>query len=74
MRVKFTGNNYSSWAFQFEIFLKGKDLWGHIDGMNVAPTFNTDKSKTDKFMSCLLGSVEPRIITNLQAHRFCGII
>ena len=25
--VKFTGNNYSSWAFQFELFLKGKDLW-----------------------------------------------
>ena len=24
--VKFTGTNYSTWAFQFELFLKGKDL------------------------------------------------
>ena len=42
MCVKFTGNNYSSWAFQFELFLKGKDLWGHIDGTDVAPKIHID--------------------------------
>ena len=29
--VRFTGKNYVAWAFQLEIFLKGKELWGHID-------------------------------------------
>jgi hypothetical protein len=32
--VRFTGKNYVAWAFQLEIFLKGKDLWGHIDDSN----------------------------------------
>ena len=78
--VKFTGNNYSSWAFQFVLFLGGKNLWGHIDGTDVAPTSNTDKSKVvasspswvvldARIMSWLLGSMEPHIITNLRAHR-----
>ncbi|KAG6635555.1 hypothetical protein CIPAW_11G050700 [Carya illinoinensis] len=80
MCVKFTGKNYSTWTFQFELFLKGKDLWGHIDGTNVAQTSNTDKSKDvvaspswavldTRIMSCLLGSMEPPIVTNLRAHR-----
>ena len=30
--VRFTGKNYVAWTFQLEIFLKGKELWGHIDG------------------------------------------
>lgn len=78
--VKFTGQNYSTWAFQFELFLKGKDLWGHIDGTSVAPTSDTDKSKEvgsspswvvldARIMSWLLGSVEPHIVSNLRPHR-----
>ncbi|KAJ0013443.1 hypothetical protein Pint_21808 [Pistacia integerrima] len=78
--VKFTGKNYSTWAFQFEIFLKGKELWGHIDGTDVAPTSDRDKSQEvvsspswavldARIMSWLLGSVEPHLITNLRAYR-----
>ena len=42
--VKFTSTNYSTWAFQFELFLKGKDLWGHIDDMDVEKPSTFDKS------------------------------
>ena len=30
--IRFTGKNYSAWEFQFKLFVKGKELWGHIDG------------------------------------------
>lgn len=30
--VKFTVKNYFNWEFQFKLYAKGKDLWGHIDG------------------------------------------
>ncbi|KAJ0077325.1 hypothetical protein Patl1_35954 [Pistacia atlantica] len=36
--VKFTSKNYSDWEFQFRLFVMGKELWGHIDGSNKAPT------------------------------------
>ena len=36
--VHFTGKNYSTWEFQFCIFVMGKELWGHINGSNPAPT------------------------------------
>lgn len=29
--VKFTRNNYSTWEFQFKMFLKGNKILGHID-------------------------------------------
>ncbi|KAA8538673.1 hypothetical protein F0562_028281 [Nyssa sinensis] len=77
--VKFTGTNYSTWAFQFELFLKGKALWGHIDGTDVANTSTSDTSQDvgsspswavldARIMSWLLGSVEPHIVTNLRPH------
>ncbi|RVX09478.1 hypothetical protein CK203_015268 [Vitis vinifera] len=72
--VKFTGTNYSTWAFQFELFLKGKDLWGHIDGTDVEKPSTFDKSQDvgsspswvvldAHIMSWLLGS-------DNDAHRF----
>ncbi|KAJ9702783.1 hypothetical protein PVL29_004492 [Vitis rotundifolia] len=78
--VKFTSTNYSTWAFQFELFLKGKDLWGHIDGTNVGKPSTFDKSQDvgsspswamldARIMSWLLGSVEPHIVTHLRPHR-----
>ena len=47
--VKFTGTNYSTWAFQFELFLKGKDLWGHIDGTDVEKPSTFEKSQAVGF-------------------------
>ncbi|KAG6776753.1 hypothetical protein POTOM_016541 [Populus tomentosa] len=35
--IRFTGKNYSVWKFQFKLFVKGKELWGHIDGSTPAP-------------------------------------
>ena len=32
--VHFTGKNYTAWEFQFETYLRGKDLWNHITDSN----------------------------------------
>jgi hypothetical protein len=61
-------------------FLKGKALWGHIDGTDVEKSSTSDKPKADgsfpswdvldaRIMSWLLGSVESHIVTNLRPHR-----
>jgi hypothetical protein len=39
------GKNYSAWAFHFMIFVKGKDLWGHVDGSSPAPDRIKDKEQ-----------------------------
>lgn len=36
--IKFTGKKYNSWAYQFELYLKGKQLWGHITRFQSKPT------------------------------------
>jgi hypothetical protein len=40
--------NYSTWAFQFKIFVTGKELSGHVDGTN--PTLLLTKQSTRKHM------------------------
>ena len=45
--ICFNGKNYSAWAFHFKIFVKGKDLWGHIDGSK--PTLDKDKNEHSKW-------------------------
>jgi hypothetical protein len=35
--VHYTGKKYSTWEFQFQLFVMGKELWGHIDGSGPAP-------------------------------------
>ena len=47
-----SGTNYSTWAFQFELFLLGKDLWGHIDGTDAAPKDDKTKEPKDSLMGC----------------------
>lgn len=36
--IHLNGKNYASWEFQFRMFVKGKELWGHLDGSSSAPT------------------------------------
>ena len=36
--MKFIGKNYFAWEFQFRLFVMGKELWGHIDRSDPAPT------------------------------------
>ena len=71
--VRLNGKNYSAWAFQFQIFVKGKDLWGHVDGSNSAP--DKEKQKDDyatwevkdaQVMAWIIGSVDPNIVLNLR--------
>jgi hypothetical protein len=40
-RVRFTRKNYPAWEFQFQVFVTGKELWGHVDGSDPAPTNST---------------------------------
>lgn len=46
--VRFNGKNYSAWAFQFQILVKGKELRDYIDGRIVAPN-STEKVKYAKW-------------------------
>ncbi|XP_042988671.1 uncharacterized protein LOC122316204 [Carya illinoinensis] len=51
--------------------MKGKELWGHLDGSFVAPTdlkeFSSWFNKEAKIISWLLSSVEPHMVNNLQS-------
>ena len=71
--TRFNGKNYASWEFQFRMFVKGKELWGHLDGTLPAPAA-TDSEKLSawitndaKIISWILGSVEPHMINNLRS-------
>lgn len=72
--IHFNDKNYSAWAFHFMIFVKGKNLRGHVDSSNHAP--NKDKDEHAKWevkdaqnMVWILGSVEPNIILSLQPFK-----
>ncbi|KAG6529275.1 hypothetical protein ZIOFF_011472 [Zingiber officinale] len=69
LAIKFTGKNYATWEFQFWMFLKGKELWGHIDGSLMAPENAKDlgqwETKDARIISWLLGSIEAHMVNNL---------
>ncbi|KAF3680429.1 putative elongation factor 1-delta-like [Capsicum annuum] len=71
--VCFPGKNFSSWEFQFQLFVTGKELWGHIDGADHSPTDPTKlgelKTKDARVMTWLLGSIEPLIVLNLRPYK-----
>jgi hypothetical protein len=71
--VRFTGKNYSTWKFQFRLFVMSKELWGQIDGSDPEPTEPKElakwKVKDARVMSWILGSVDPLIVLNLRAYR-----
>ena len=69
--IRFDGTNYTSWAFQFQIYLEGKELWTHIDGSEPQPAEDDKKilawkTKDAKIKTWLLGSVESHFIFNLK--------
>ena len=71
--VKFTGKNYAAWEFQLETFLKGKELWGHIDGSTKEGSTAAEKAawaaKDNQIMTWILTSMEPHLILSLRPHR-----
>ena len=71
--IRFTGKNYSAWEFQFKLFVKGKELWGHIDGSVPAPQGVEALSKWEihdaRVMTWLLSSVESHFVLNLRPYK-----
>ncbi|KAA8531721.1 hypothetical protein F0562_006563 [Nyssa sinensis] len=72
-QTRFTGKNYAAWEFQFQLFVMGKELWGHVDGSDPAPTDPTKlvqwKVQDARMMTWILGSVDPLLILNLKPHK-----
>eukprot|EP00268_Persea_americana_P033881 TRINITY_DN33506_c2_g1_i1.p1 TRINITY_DN33506_c2_g1~~TRINITY_DN33506_c2_g1_i1.p1 ORF type:complete len:164 (+),score=11.26 TRINITY_DN33506_c2_g1_i1:338-829(+) len=75
--IKFNVTNYTSWGFQFQIYLKGKELRGHVDGSDPKPINDMTnskavikrKTKDAQTMTWILGSVEPQYILNLTTYK-----
>ena len=71
--VRFTGKNYSTWEFQFRIFVMGKELWGHIDCSDLAPTEPTKLAqrqvKDARVMTWILAYVDQLIVFNLRLYK-----
>ena len=71
--IQFTGENYNSWAFQLELYHKGKKLWGHISGSKSKPT-GADKmeeweTNEAQIMSWILASVDPQFFMHLKPYK-----
>ena len=74
--IQFNRKNYSAWAYQFELYLEGKKLWGHISGSLKKPS---DKDKLDdledwetkeaQIMSWMLSAVEPQFFLHLKPYK-----
>lgn len=54
------------------MFVKGKRLWGHIDGSSAAPearaALDAWETKDAQIISWILGSIEPHMINNLRSY------
>jgi hypothetical protein len=66
--VRMNHKNYFSWEFQFQMFVKGKELWNHLDGsfMVLADPIKLGswESKDPKVVSWLLSSMESHMVNN----------
>ena len=70
--IRFNGKNYLAWEFHFKIFVKGKDLCGHVDGSEPPPDKVKDKDlyakwevKDAQVMTWILESVQSNLVLNL---------
>lgn len=70
--VRLDGKNYFPWEFNLRVYIKGRDLWGMIDGTDLQPTESTKLKQWTindaKIMSWILNSVEPQISINLRPY------
>ncbi|KAG2669950.1 hypothetical protein I3760_14G060300 [Carya illinoinensis] len=71
--IHFTDKNYSAWEFQFQLFVKGKELWSHINGSDPTPkdgdTLSKWEIKDAQVMTWILSSVEPHLVLNLRPYK-----
>ena len=69
--IRLTGKNYATWEFQFRMFLKGKELWGHIDGSSTASGTEKEisqwESNDSRIISWILASIEPHMVNSLRS-------
>ena len=77
--IKFNGKNYPSWAFQFELYQEGKELWGHIFGTDPKPTKDEKKivswnTKDAKIKTWILGFMEPHLFLNLKPYKTAKVM
>jgi hypothetical protein len=76
--IRLNGKNYSAWEFQFQLFVKGKELWGHINGSNPALTdadaFSRWKIMDARVMTWILSSIEPHLVLNLRPYKTVAAI
>lgn len=68
--VCFNDKKYTSWEFQFRMFVKRKELWDHLDRSPKAPTDPKELSSWEgrdaKVASWLLNSIEPHMVNNFH--------
>ena len=71
--IQFTGKNYSAWESHFKLFVKGRELWGHIDGSAPTPQGAEALSKWEihdaRVMTWILSSVESHLVLNLRPYK-----
>lgn len=77
--LKLNGKNYFSWEFQLRIFLRGKNLWGHVNGTILKPTQSKESLDTTtltfwevddaKMATWISSSVDQLLILNLPPPR-----
>ncbi|XP_068645241.1 uncharacterized protein [Aristolochia californica] len=71
--IRFMGKNYSAWAFQFKLFVMGKDLWGHIDRCDLAPyeaeALSMWTTMDARVMTWILESIEPHLVLHLRSYK-----
>ena len=71
--VKFLGKNYFAWEFQFQIYVQGNELWGHLDGTTAKPTDPTKavewEAKDARIKSWILQTMEPTIAVTLRPYK-----
>lgn len=68
--------NYSSWKFQFSLYVKEKDLWGPVN--DTTPALNKDKDKVEhskwivndaQVMPWFIRSIDPNIVLNFHPYK-----
>jgi len=71
--ARFNGEYYSVWKFQFKLFAKGKELWGHIEGKLPTPTSAVDLAKWEtkdaQIMTWILSFVKRHFIINMWPYK-----
>ncbi|KAF5482524.1 hypothetical protein F2P56_003084 [Juglans regia] len=73
LMFRFNGKNYAAWSFQFQLLVKGNELWDHIDGSSMAPEDKDQraswKNNDARVMYWIFGSVDPHIFLNLRLFK-----